>query len=87
MGHSLFPGMDHYSMDITFKYRTLCQYKIDYVAVQSYNAYTGQPITVVLAKALLNAHFNPKAAELKLEDYKAGDKLVPFKVIAEYKST
>lgn len=59
--------------------------KIDYVAVQSYNAYTGQPITVVLAKALLNAHFNPKAAELKLEDYKAGDKLIPFKVIAEYK--
>ena len=40
---------------------------------------------MVLAKALLNAHFNPKAAELKLEDYKAGDKLVPFKVIAEYK--
>lgn len=35
--------------------------KIDYVAVQSYNAYTGQPITVVLAKALLNTHFNPKA--------------------------
>ena len=33
----------------------------------------------------MNAHFNPKAAELKLEDYKAGDKLVPFKVIAEYK--
>lgn len=61
--------------------------KIDYVAVQSYNAYTGQPITVVLAKALLNAHFNPKAAELNLEDYKAGDKLIPFKVIAEYKGT
>ena len=59
--------------------------KIDYVAVQSYNAYTGQPITVVLAKALLNAHFNPKAADLNLEDYKPGDKLVPFKVIAEYK--
>ena len=59
--------------------------KIDYVAVQSYNAYTGQPITVVLAKALLNVHFNPKAAELNLEDYKQGDKLVPFKVIAEYK--
>ncbi|GAE16657.1 isoleucyl-tRNA synthetase [Bacteroides pyogenes JCM 6292] len=61
--------------------------KIDYVAVQSYNAYTGDPITVILAKALLNAHFNPKAAELKLEDYKAGDKLVPFRVIAEYKGT
>ena len=59
--------------------------KIDYVAVQSYNAYTGEPITVVLAKALLNAHFNAKAADLKLEDYKPGDKLVPYKVIAEYK--
>ena len=61
--------------------------KIDYVAVQSYNAYTGEPITVVLAKALLNVHFNAKAADLKLEDYKAGDKLVPFKVIAEYIGT
>ena len=61
--------------------------KIEYVAVQSYNAYTGAPITVVLAKALLNAHFNPKAAELKLEDYKQGDKLIPFKVVAEYKGT
>lgn len=59
--------------------------KIDYVAVQSYNAYTGQPITVVLAKALVTAQFNPKAAELALEDYKVGDKLVPFKVVAEYK--
>ena len=59
--------------------------KIDYVAVQSYNAYTAQPITVVLAKALLNTHFNPKAAELALEDYKQGDKLIPFKVVGEYK--
>lgn len=61
--------------------------KIDYVAVQSYNAYTGEPITVVLAKALLNTHFNPKAAEIALEDYKPGDKLMPFKVVAEYKGT
>jgi isoleucyl-tRNA synthetase len=61
--------------------------KIDYVAVQSYNGYTGQPITVILAKALINAHFNPKAADLKLEDYKQGDKLIPYKVIAEYKGT
>ncbi len=58
---------------------------ISYVAVQSYNSYTGEPITVVLAKDLVNAHFNSKAAELNLEDYKVGDKLIPFKVIAEYK--
>lgn len=58
---------------------------IDYVAVQSYNPYTGEPATYVLAKDLLNAHFSSKAAEVAMEDYKPGDKLVPFKVIAEYK--
>lgn len=58
---------------------------IDYVAVQSYNAYTGKPITVILAKALVHAHFNPKAASLALDEYNQGDKLVPFKIIAEYK--
>ncbi len=59
--------------------------KIDYVAVQSYNGYTGEKITVVLAKALLYTHFNKKAEGIALEDYKPGDKLIPFKVIAEYK--
>ena len=61
--------------------------KIDYVAVQTYNSYSGEKMTVVLAKALLNIHFNPKAADLALEDYKPGDKLVPFKVVGEYKGT
>ena len=61
--------------------------KIDYVAVQTYNSYSGEKMTVVLAKALLNMHFNPKAADLALEDYKPGDKLVPFKVVGEYKGT
>ena len=59
--------------------------KIDYVAVQTYNAYSGEKITVVLAKPLLYNHFNKKAEELSLEDYKPGDKLVPFKVVGEYK--
>ncbi len=58
---------------------------IDYVAVQTYNAYTGEKMTVVLAKALLYAHFNKKAEGIALEDYKAGDKLVPFRVAGEYK--
>ena len=61
--------------------------KIDYVAVQSYNSYSGEPITVVLAKALLNAHFNVAGAELPLDSYKPGDKVVPYKVIAEYKGS
>ena len=59
--------------------------KIDYVAVQTYNGYTGEKMTVVLAKPLLYNHFNPKAEGLSLEDYKPGDKLIPFKVVGEYK--
>ncbi|MBQ2980190.1 MAG: isoleucine--tRNA ligase [Bacteroidaceae bacterium] len=61
--------------------------KIEYVAVQTYNAYNGEKITVVLAKPLLYSHFNKKAEGLALEDYKPGDKLIPFKVVGEYKGT
>lgn len=59
--------------------------KIDYIAVRTYNGYTGEKMTVVLAKALLYTHFNKKAEGLALEDYKPGDKLIPFKVVGEYK--
>ena len=61
--------------------------KIDYVAVQTYNGYNGDKMTVVLAKPLLYAHFNKKAEGMALEDYKPGDKLIPFKVVGEYKGT
>ncbi|MBR5275691.1 MAG: isoleucine--tRNA ligase [Bacteroidaceae bacterium] len=61
--------------------------KIDYVAVQTYNAYSGEPVTVVLAKALLAAHFNPAGAEIALDAYKQGDKVIPYKIIGEYKGT
>ncbi|MDO5665430.1 MAG: isoleucine--tRNA ligase [Bacteroidia bacterium] len=54
---------------------------IEYVAVQTYNQYTGKPITVVLAKNLLGSYFSEKNAELKLEDYKEGDKNIPFRVL------
>ena len=54
---------------------------IDYVRVLSFNPYTGQPALYVVAQALVSAHFNPKAAEVAFEDYKPGDKLVPFKVL------
>ena len=61
--------------------------KFTYVAVQTYNAYSGEKMTVVLAKDLLYTHFNKKAEELSLDDYKTGDKLIPFKVVGEYKGT
>ncbi|HBK31463.1 MAG TPA: isoleucine--tRNA ligase, partial [Porphyromonadaceae bacterium] len=54
---------------------------IDYCAVQTYNSYTGKPMTAVLAKSLVNAYFPAKNAELPLEDYRPGDKHVPFRVL------
>jgi isoleucyl-tRNA synthetase len=54
---------------------------IEYVAVQTYNQYTGKPLTVVLAKNLLGSYFPAKNAELKLEEYKEGDKNIPFRVL------
>ena len=58
--------------------------KIDYVAAQSYNGYTGEKITVVLAKALLYTHFNKKR-KTSPGRLQAGDKLIPFKIVGEYK--
>ncbi len=55
--------------------------KIEYAAVQTYNPYTGKPITAVLAKDLIKSYFPDKNAELKLEDYRQGDKNIPFRVL------
>ena len=54
---------------------------IEYVAVQTYNQYTGKPMTAVLAKSLLHAYFSEKDASLSLDDYKEGDKKVPYRVL------
>ncbi len=59
--------------------------KIDYVKVQTFNAYTHQPIQVVLAKELADNFFPPRLADIPLEDYRAGDKKIPYKMVGEYK--
>ena len=58
---------------------------IEYVKVRSFNPYSGKEATYIVAKELLGANFNPKAAELSLDDYKQGDKLVPYKVLESFK--
>ena len=58
--------------------------KIVYVALQTYNPYNGKPITVVMAKDRVSAYFKPEGAELPLDQFKPGDKVVPYKVVAEY---
>ena len=59
--------------------------KIDYVAVRTYNSYNGQPVTAVMAKERLAAYLDPKGAELALDSYRQGDKVVPYQIVAEYK--
>ncbi|MDR1938219.1 MAG: isoleucine--tRNA ligase [Tannerellaceae bacterium] len=57
---------------------------IIYTAVQTFNPYTGIPITVVLAKDLIPVYFQPKAEGLAPADYKQGEKLIPWKAVAEW---
>ena len=61
--------------------------KYTYVAVRTYNAYSGEKMTVVLAEDLLYTHFNKKAEGIALADYKPGDKLIPFEIVGRYKGT
>ena len=61
--------------------------KIDYVAIESYNPYNGNPAIYLMAKARVSAYFKPEGAEKPLDEYTAGDKVIPYKVIAEFKGS
>ena len=55
---------------------------IEYAFVESFNPFSGKLQTVILAKDLVNKYFTEKHTDLKFEDYKVGDKNIPFKIIA-----
>ena len=64
--------------------------KIDYVAVETYNPYTADKITIVLAEARLNAYLPAEGAITdggELPAYEKGAKLIPYRVVAHYKGT
>lgn len=61
--------------------------KINYVKIRTFNPYTGEPITVLLAKDRMATYFPDKNRELALEDYKLGDKNIPFQILDEYIGT
>lgn len=58
---------------------------ITYLEIKTYNPYTFRPVTIIMAKDRLSAYFNKKAEGIALEDYKEGDKLIPYQIVAEYK--
>ncbi|PIF03292.1 MAG: isoleucine--tRNA ligase, partial [Draconibacterium sp.] len=57
---------------------------IKYLKVKSFNPYTNEPVTVILAENRLNAYFNNDAKDIELSEYKPNDKKIPFKVVAEF---
>ena len=58
---------------------------ISYCVVRTYNQYSGEPITVVCAEALLSSLFNAKAKDMPLESYEKGSKLIPYQVVETIK--
>ena len=63
---------------------------IDYVAVETYNSYTGEPITVVMAESRVNAYLSPEGLmtdDEPLPTYEKGKKFVPYRIVGHYKGT
>jgi isoleucyl-tRNA synthetase len=60
---------------------------ITYVKVRSFNPYNGDPISVVIAKELLNAMFPQSNADASFEEYTPGDKKIPFSVEDEFQGS
>jgi isoleucyl-tRNA synthetase len=60
---------------------------IEYVFVESFNPFSGKPQSIILAKDLVNKYFSEKHTDLKFEDYKPGDKNIPFKIVGHCKGS
>ncbi len=59
--------------------------KIDYLLIETINEYTGEAITVIIAKDLASKYFSPENADLSFNDYEVGEKNLPYKIITEFK--
>ena len=59
--------------------------KIDYIKVKTFNPYTHKPVTVILGKDLKEKYFPESNSGLKLEEYEAGQKKIPYEIAGEFK--
>jgi len=59
--------------------------KIDYSLIRTFNPYTGLPVSVVVATQLMGQYFPEKNADLPMDEYKPGGKVIPFKVVKTFK--
>ncbi|MES2882661.1 MAG: class I tRNA ligase family protein, partial [Bacteroidota bacterium] len=58
---------------------------IEYVLVKTFNPYTYQQQIVILAQALLNKYFKEEGATTSFDNYKEGDKIIPYKTLATFR--
>ena len=58
--------------------------KYEYAAVETFNPYNGSPMVCVIAKDCMHTYFSAEGAEKAFEDYNVGDKVVPYRTIAEF---
>ncbi|MDE6331329.1 MAG: class I tRNA ligase family protein, partial [Muribaculaceae bacterium] len=56
--------------------------QIEYCVVRTYNPYSGNPVTIAVAEALLETVLNPNGKDQPLDEYKKGDKTVPWQIVA-----
>jgi isoleucyl-tRNA synthetase len=61
--------------------------KIDYVCVQTFNPYSGEKISAVMAAALVDSYLKPEGEFASMEGYKQGDKVVPYRIVGHYKGS
>ena len=54
---------------------------IEYALVDTFNPYTVERLQVILATALLGKYFKAEAADLSFDEFKSGDKLIPWKIL------
>ncbi|HEY1063112.1 MAG TPA: isoleucine--tRNA ligase [Daejeonella sp.] len=60
---------------------------ISYVKIRTFNPYTFQPVSVILAKDLVSKYFKEENKALSLDDYKAGDKIIPWNQVTDFKGS
>jgi isoleucyl-tRNA synthetase len=60
---------------------------IEYCIIETLNPFSGNKQIVILAKNLLVKYFNEKGLELSLESFKAGDKILPYRILNEVKGS
>jgi isoleucyl-tRNA synthetase len=60
---------------------------INYVCLETVNAYSHKRINVIMAEPLIGKHFNIAGKDASIEDYKPGDKVIPYKILGSIKGS